>query len=37
MDKIRIVLIAAIAMLSFMLVIEFAQFRDNKSKEKLRF
>ena len=35
MDKIRIVLIAAIAMLSFMLVIEFAQFRDNKSKEKL--
>ncbi|NRB37339.1 MAG: membrane protein insertase YidC [Pseudomonadales bacterium] len=35
MDKIRIVLIAAIAMLSFMLIIEFAKFRDNKNKESL--
>lgn len=35
MDKVRIALIAGIAMLSFMLVIEFAKFRDNKNKESL--
>ncbi len=35
MDKVRIALIAGIAMLSFMLIIEFAKFRDNKSKESL--
>lgn len=35
MDKVRIALFAAIAMLSFMLVVEFAEFRDSKSKAKL--
>lgn len=35
MDKLRVVLVTAIAALSFMLVIEFAQFRDEKSKANL--
>jgi YidC/Oxa1 family membrane protein insertase len=35
MDKLRIVLIAAFALISFMLVIEFAKFKDEKSKASL--
>ncbi len=35
MDKLRIVLIAAFALISFMLVIEFAKFKDEKSKAVL--
>ena len=35
MDKLRIALLFCIAMVSFMLVMEYAQFRDNKSKQQL--
>ncbi|CAA0081458.1 Membrane protein insertase YidC [BD1-7 clade bacterium] len=35
MDKVRLVLLAAFAMVSLMLVVEYGQFRDAKSKEAL--
>lgn len=35
MDKLRIVLVACFAMITFMLIMEYAQFRDEKSKQQL--
>ena len=35
MDKLRIALMAALAFISLMLVVEFAQFKDDKNKQRL--